>query len=70
MLSMQALFNLLLLGDARDQVAPTQKEEGEETSSSSPKQITHSTKTVEYTLVFVKCMTNKRACIHAFSIPL
>ena len=50
---MQALFNILVLGDVSG-LSDTdwkEEEEEEEASSSSPKQIMHSTNTLEHALI-------------------
>ena len=65
-LSMQVLFSLRVLGDALGASGVDwikEEEEEEETSSSSPKQIMHSTNTLEHALIVFKCMVNEHVFV-------
>jgi hypothetical protein len=54
---MQALFTLLVLGDALGSSDVDWEEE--KASSSSPKQIVYYTNTLEHPTIFMKCMINE-----------
>ena len=65
---MQALFGFLMLGDTLGLSAANWKEEDETSSSSWPRQITHSTNIVEHALIILKCMVIKHVSMNLVSL--
>jgi hypothetical protein len=67
---MQALLNFLVSGYALGLTCANSKEddEEEEASSNSPKQVMHSTNTLEHVLILLKCMVNKHVFMNIISL--